>query len=534
MSRKEASRSLLCGVFVLGIGNLLVKLIGLVFKIPLSRVLGDEGMGYFNTGYTVYAWLFIVGCTGFPVAVSMLVSEAAETEGEDPRAGRRILRSALTVLFFIGMLGFVFLSAFSRRVASWIGNPGSAATIRAIAPAVLFCSLSGGIRGYFQGKKRMAPTAFSQLTEAVLKLVLGILFARHALSAGYELPSVAAAAIRGVTVGTVASTFFLLCELLFERKRDPNKNKGRKRDQNRSDYGRLLLIAAPITLSATVTSITGMIDLAFVMRRLLASGKTLSEATAVFGNYTTLAVPFFNLPGILISPIATGIVPYVSADLARGDQVTANERCKTAIRSAALLSVPAAMGLGLFGERILSLFFVRASAVAASPTLAVLSPGIVFLALVTVTASILQARGRAGTTVLSMLFGAIVKTVVGYYLIGLPSVGVYGAAIGTVLCYGVAAFINLAVLAKEFSKPVAIGDLVRPVFPAALSFGMGFFLLRAFPISSDTVATFLLLGVSGALYFPLSFLSGSLKREDADALPFVGKITRRKRIRPKE
>ena len=155
MPRKDASRTLVGGVMVLGIGNLIVKIIGLVFKIPLSRLLGDEGMGYFNTGYTVYSWLFILGCTGFPVAVSMLVSEATEQSPDDPGGARRILSSALFVLFAIGFVGFAFLTVFARRVAGWIGNPGSAAAIRAIAPAVLFCSLSGGIRGYFQGKKRM-------------------------------------------------------------------------------------------------------------------------------------------------------------------------------------------------------------------------------------------------------------------------------------------------------------------------------------------------------------------------------------------
>ena len=203
MSKRDASRSLIGGVLVLGAGNLLVKVIGLVFKIPLSRLLGDLGMGYFNTGYTVYSWLFLVGCTGFPVAVSMLVSEAVE--GDEGESGaRRVLFRSLLFLFGLGAVGCLFLSAFADRVASRIGNPGSAAAIAAIAPAVLFCSLSGGIRGYFQGKKRMGPTAVSQLTEAAFKLILGIVFAKRALLRGFALPAVAAAAIRGVTVGTLA------------------------------------------------------------------------------------------------------------------------------------------------------------------------------------------------------------------------------------------------------------------------------------------------------------------------------------------
>ena len=526
MSKRDASRSLIGGVLVLGAGNLLVKVIGLVFKIPLSRLLGDLGMGYFNTGYTVYSWLFLVGCTGFPVAVSMLVSEAVE--GDEGESGaRRVLFRSLLFLFGLGAVGCLFLSAFADRVASRIGNPGSAAAIAAIAPAVLFCSLSGGIRGYFQGKKRMGPTAVSQLTEAAFKLILGIVFAKRALLRGFALPAVAAAAIRGVTVGTLASTVYLFLELFFDARKAPNKYKGRKEGSSLSLSRRLIRIALPVTVSATVMSVTGLIDLLFLMKRLVVSGYGVEEATALFGNYTTLAVPFFNLPGILISPIATGIVPFVSGDLSRGDEKRAGERCRAAIRSAVVISFPAALALGLFGERILSLFFLRSSAALAAPSLAVLSPGIVFLSLVTVSSAILQARGRAGVTVYSMLIGAIVKTVVGYILLGLPGVGVYGAAIGTVLCYAVVAIINLTVLAVMGTRPFGLSDLTRPILPSALSFALAFLLLPILPDRTSVFATLFLLALAGLLYFPLSVLFGSVTRNDAEMIPFLKKMLAR-------
>ena len=531
MSIRPTSRTFLGGVFVLGVGNLLVKVIGLFFKIPLSRLLGDEGMGYFNTGYTVYSWLFLVGCTGFPVAVSMLVSEATERNGEETTDARRVLSVSLAFLFAIGLIGCLLLSFFSSAIAERIGNPGSAGAISSIAPAVLFCSLSGGVRGYFQGKKRMGPTAVSQLIEAALKLALGITFARRALNAGYDLPSVAAFAIRGVTVGAVASTLFLLLELLAEPGFTRNKYKGRKRESIRPLSRRLLSIAFPITFSATVMSVTGLIDLVFVMQRLVHGGLDLSSATAIFGNYTTLAVPFFNLPGILVSPIATGIVPFLSSDLTKADGKSANERSASAIRFALILSVPAALGLGLFGERILSLFFVRSSAALAAPILAVLSPGIVFLSLVTVSGAILQARGKPGITVLSMLLGATVKTAAGFYLIGLPTVGIYGAAIGTVLCYAVAATVNLVYLAVVFRQKVGLTALLRPILPAALSFGLGFLVLSLLPERGSPLSTLLLLGTSGALYLPLSLLLGSVSSADLKMVPIFHKPFARGGIR---
>ncbi|MBP5428227.1 MAG: polysaccharide biosynthesis protein [Clostridia bacterium] len=534
LSKSRASRSFLGGVLILGVGNLLVKLIGLVFKIPLSRLLGDEGMGYFNTGYTVYSWLFLIGCTGFPVAVSMLVSEASESDGESRNPAKRILFVSLLFLFALGLVGCLALLLFASSIAAKIGNPESAATVRSIAPAVLFCSLSGGLRGYFQGKKRMEPTAVSQLLEAALKLVFGILFARRALASGYDLPSVSAAAIRGVTLGTVASFVFLLGELLFEPRDGYIKNNGRKRESDRALSRKLLLIALPITLSATATSVTGLIDLVFVMKRLLHAGYGLSEATAVFGNYTTLAVPFFNLPGILISPIATGIVPFLSSDLAKGDSENAKRRCSTALRSAVVLSLPAAIALGLFGERILSLFFVRQSAALAAPALSVLSPGIVFLSLVTVSSAILQARGKAGVALFSMLLGAIVKTFSGFYLIGTPSVGIYGAAIGTVLCYAVAATVNLVALFVLFRQPIGAGDIVRPVVPAALSFSLAYLALSFLPDRANVLSTVLLLATAGTIYVPFSILFGAISIDDVKVVPFVRKIARHSFVKNRE
>ena len=521
LSKKDASRSLLGGVFILGAGNLLVKVIGLVFKIPLSRLLGDLGMGYFNTGYTVYSWLFLIGCTGFPIAVSMLVSESVESESESDRGAGRILAVSLCFLFLLGSVGCFFLLFFAGRIAERIGNPGSAETIAAIAPAVLFCSLSGGIRGYFQGKKRMAPTAVSQLVEALLKLILGIIFARRALSKGAALSSVAAAAIRGVTVGTVASTVFLLIELFFERERPTINNKGRNRGSTRGVARRLLLLAAPITFSATVTSVTGLIDLLFVMKRLVAAGYTPSDATALFGNYTTLAVPFFNLPGILISPIATGVVPFVSGDLAKGDATRANRRCSLALRSAVVLSIPSAILLGLFGERILSLFFVRSSASVAAPALSILSPGIVFLSLVTVSSAILQARGKAGVTVFSMLLGSVVKTVVGYFLIGIPAIGVYGASIGTVLCYAVAATVNMTVLTVGGRNRFSIGDLLRPILPAALSISLSYLPLSLLGNPGSAFSTLFLICFTAVLYLPFCLLFGSVTRGELENVPLI-------------
>ena len=199
-------------------------------------------------------------------------------------------------------------------------------------------------------------------------------------------------------------------------------------------------------------------------------------------------------------------------------------RADAAVRASLVLSLPCAVGLGVFGRRILSLFFERDSVLIAAPVLAVLSPGIVFLALVTVSNALLQAKGKAGVTVVSMAIGAITKIAVGYYLIGRPSVGIYGAAVGTVLCYAIAALFNFIALRREFGYLPEFSRLFRIIFPALSAYALSLPLLRILPIPGSPFSTLLLLSVAGLLYFPLCFLFGSVKKEDLALFPFGNRL----------
>ena len=191
--------SLLSGVMILTVANLSVKVIGLLFKVPLSHLLGDEGMGYFNSAYTVYSWLYVIATAGIPLALSILISEASEQKDEE--RVRRIFRVAMSALFVLGAVGSSIMLLLSRQLANAIGSGDSRMAVFAIAPTLLFVSLSGGIRGYFQGRRNMLPTALSQLFEALGKLVLGVFFGIYAARRGEPTPIIAAYAILGVTIG---------------------------------------------------------------------------------------------------------------------------------------------------------------------------------------------------------------------------------------------------------------------------------------------------------------------------------------------
>ena len=522
--RKRNGPSLLSGVLVLSAASLSVKMIGLLFKIPLSHLLGDEGMGYFNSAYTIYGWLYIIATAGLPVALSILISNASE-RGDEARV-RSIFRVAMLTLFFVGAIGSLGMLLFSGWLAGSIGSVGSRASIFAIAPTLLFVAISGGIRGYFQGRRQMLPTAVSQLLEAGGKLVLGMLFGSYAARRGESVSVIAAYAILGVTLGTMLGTAYLAILAFLDGRTVCTPKAGGEVRTEGGELRALLVIALPITLSASVAGLTNLIDLTFIMNLLPKAGYSVKEATALFGNYSTLVVPVSHVPAILISPITSSLVPYLSAELARGNRERAGELSATALRFVSILTLPAMMLLALFGKRILSLVFDPTSAAVAAPILAALSPSIFFFGLCNVTSAILEANGKCGATLRSMSVGAAVKVSIGFLLIGNPVFGIYGAVIGSVACYATAAVLNLLEIRRTLGELPSILDFfTRPFLAASLSAFLSVLFLRGLGDRLTGVAlTLTLLTFSCLSYLVLLPLFRAILQKDLVHLPFFSKI----------
>lgn len=275
VNRTREGGKFLSGVSLLTLSAVAVKVIGLAYRIPMLRVLGTAGMGYFNTAYEVYALLCVLSTAGLPVAMSVLLA-GGDGAPAYRALSRRIYRVSLAVFCTIGVLGTAALLLPARLWAEMLGNPGAAASIRAVSPAVLAVCLAGAARGYFQGLSDMKPTAVSQVIEALGKLILGLAFAYFAARRGAPLSVTAACAVLGLTAGTVASAAWLLFRRARQDRRagdalpvdmPPVPLPGR-----RHILRRLAAVALPVTLSAGVISLTKCVDLALILRRLQDAG----------------------------------------------------------------------------------------------------------------------------------------------------------------------------------------------------------------------------------------------------------------------
>lgn len=531
----QSERAFMTGVLLLSASTVIVKVIGLAYKIPLLSILGAEGMGYFNSAYEIYAMLCVIATAGMPTALSILISGARERG--DMLGAERIYRTSFAVLSGLGLVGSSGLCAFARPVAAAIGNPDAYYCILAVSPALFFACASGAVRGYFQGCRNMLPTALSQLAEALGKLLLGVSLAAWAKSRGMSVPAASAFAVLGLVIGSAVSTLYLLALKLADKR----KNKVLLLDDSNFERGErtltnVLRIAFPITLGASLLGATRVIDMTLIMRRLQDIGISTAAANEIYGSYTTLALPVFSLVPALATPISESLIPRLSAAVETGEAGEQRAAVEKSVRLTALIALPASMGIVLYSKQILGLIFSgQTEAIAiASPLLSALGASVLFSCLITATNAILQAYRRVMLPIASMAVGAIVKTASAYFLIGSVGVGELGAPISTLLCNVTVVGINIFFVDRAVPRGTATAKaLIRPFFASIVAIVLS--ALAYVPVlnitESESIAFIAALVCACAAYFAFALLFGALRKEDLASLPIIDKIIDKMRAR---
>ncbi len=427
-------KSIIGGALSLTISALFVKALGLIYKIPLSYLLSDEGMGYFNSAYTVYTFFYIISTAGVPKAISIMTSEAVG-EGNYKKVNS-IYKTATRIFLTFGALITVLFALGAGWLSEIIGNSGALFTMIAIAPSIFFISAAGVIRGYFVGRLRFLPIAVSEVISGGAKLVLGLLFAILSHRAGMGLPLISAFTMLGTTLGAALGYLYLLICDKKQNKRDKLGQIERKRGKFNIDIAKALIrISVPITLTAAVGSISSLIDLIVIMRGLGDGGYSELQASILYGNYTTLAVPMLNLIGTLIAPISMVLLPLVSKNSVKFSREAISENISGALKVIMIFAVPVSVLFVFRSYEILSILFEDSSAVMAAPTLIILAPGILAMSLLTVINTTLEGIGKTKIPLLSLLFGSIIKLTVTAILISNGSLGILGAPLGTTISY---------------------------------------------------------------------------------------------------
>lgn len=541
------------GSIILIMSTVIVKIIGALFKIPLTNFLGGTGMGYFSCAYGIFMIIYAVSVTGLPTAVAKLTAEScALGQYKDVR---RIKKVSLLLFSCTGIVSCVLVLALSYPFCKYVaGNESAIPAVIAIAPSVFFGCLMSVYRGYYEGLQNMYPTALSQVTEGLAKLVagLGLCYITLDMSVnnresllyimkitGYKntadvLPFAAAVAVFGITISTALGTLFLVL-------RDKLKGDGITADHlKKSSYSRtrretisqLMKIIVPVAAGSLITNLTSLIDLTTIMRSLTVAVHNAPDyfihitgnnvelnliPTFIFGSFTGLAVSVFNLIPAFTNMFGKGVLPTLSAAFAERNNDAVRTSTINVIFTTAFISMPSGIGISVLSKPILMMLFpekVNEINVCTS-ALTVLGVGVIFLTISMSVFSVMQAAGKAQLPVIIMAVGVIVKLVGNTFLVRIPEFNVIGAAISTDLCYFVIMVMSVIMLQKmaKVSQSEIYKMLLKILFCSILC-GAGAYI--AYSVTQNMFLNMVTLGVSiisGAIFYIISaFLCGILNK----------------------
>ena len=505
------------GAAILAMGILVVKVFGLFYNMPLVNIIGSEGSADFNNAYNIYSVLLTISTAGLPVAVSKMVSEA-NALGRQNQV-HKVFRLSLAAFLTLGVVSFLIMYFGSEQLAGMMHDSLAAAGIRALAPAVICVGCLSAFRGYAQGHGNMTPTAVSQILEALCKLVIGLGLAYWLVRAGQPSHVAAAGAITGVTVGTILALAYMIFNFVSTRMRE-EKDTQDAPDSARRILSTLMKIAIPITISSSMVGIVTVIDSALVQGQIQkvlisdpdswalyqqvvdfapleaardawqqavssgAAAEAVSQlygavelaaeniSRSLYGNYSG-ALTIYNLPLSLMAAITASVIAAVSAALARRDRRGAARITGSALRITALLAFPMGVGLFVLGTPIIRLIFPELDASVAGPLLSTLGIASIFVCLMLVCNSVLQAHGFINLPVVIMALGGVVKIVTNYNLVAVPTIGISGAPVGNVLCFGLCMVLDLVVIARVIhGRPDYLPLLAKPAAAAGVM-GLG-------------------------------------------------------------
>ncbi|MCI1930681.1 MAG: polysaccharide biosynthesis protein [Clostridia bacterium] len=449
---------------ILATAGIIVRFIGFLYRVPMTAIIGDRGNAIYSAGYQVYNFLLILSSAGLPSAIGKMVSERIALR--EYKNAHKVFKVSLA---FSGTLGFIFmllLIFFAKSIAVYVCKiPDAYYTLITLAPTIFIVGIMSVVRGYFQGMNNMVPTAISQIIEQVFNAIFSVVLAYVLINRSVALSAA------GGTAGTGIGAFsgFLIVLLAYGVNRKPihkrmRKNAGKyKIESNWRILKILLMTAVPIIIGTAVYSITNLVDMSMVMSRLLESGAfTANQAESLYGQLQGKYVTLTTLPVAISTAVATASIPNIASSMVLNDRAAVQRKINMSIKISMIISIPAAIGMAVLADQILYLLFP--SVPEGGSLLKIGSISIIFLALSQIVTGTLQGIGKVQIPAINAVFGAVVKIVLNYFLIIIPSINVKGAVISTIFCYIVASGLNLLALvhATKF-KPDMMSAFVKPL-----------------------------------------------------------------------
>lgn len=514
------------GIITVLISQILVKFLGFIYRVVITNLpgFGDEGNAYYGTAYKAYALLLAIATTGIPTAISKLVAEKIALG--DKKGAYRIFKVSLSLFIGIAFVFFLILLFGSKFISTYIlVNTNAFYSIIALSPALLFVAISAVFRGFFTGLKDMKPQGISQVLEQIFNCIFSILFVTLLISKSPEIMAVGSAL--GTTLATVVSAIYLF-SFYMRRKNDIKQDLKDAIEQPYETKNvivkNILKLAIPISFSSVILTLSGVIDLATV-KRCLIQFMTENEANTQIGILFGKVDMLTNLPLALNVAFAMVLVPTIASSMALGNKVMAKTKSALSLLITILIGLSCTVGLYVLAEPILKLLFPSASD--GTLILQISALATIFSAVGQTLSGTLQGLGKVMVPVVAIMIGSIVKLVLNLILIPIPSIGIYGAAISSIVGQMIIAIILFRVTKKSLHLELSvIKYIIKPIL-ATLFMGITAYLSYHVAYSlfySNVVATLLSVTLSVFVFAIAIFILKIFSKEEIESLPMGNKI----------
>lgn len=474
---KKKKESFMQGVLALMVSQVLIKLLGLLYKLYLTNKegFGDEGNAIYNSGYQIYALLLTLSSIGVPNAVSKLVSERISVGNY--KGAHRIFKIALITFAIIGLIGAGILFFGAGTIARFNGIPEAELTLVALSPSIFFVAIISVFRGYFNGRASIKTTANSQTLEQLFKTLFTILVVEMiGMHTGLNTTLMAAGANLATTLAIISSFIYLCVYFRIYRKQIGNEILQSTTVNNKDKsvlqiVKNILFVSIPMSLSSILSSINKNVDAATVVNGIKKFASE-AEAKIQYGILSGKVDTLGTLPLSFNIAFATALVPAISSAKAKGDMKSGIKRISFSILTTMLIGLPCTVGMIIFADPILNLLFPNAPQGAF--LLQICAVAIVFAALIQTVNGALQGLGRVFVPSIALLCGVVTKAILNVILTQIPPEqfvfgGAAGAAFATVICQLIAFSISFVVLMKTVKLNLSFVKLViKPVIATAM------------------------------------------------------------------
>lgn len=520
------------GAAILSLSGLIVKILGAIYRIPLTSLIGTEGMANYNVAYGVYNLLLAISLAGLPTAIARLIAEKRALNNF--KGAYQVYNISLFTLFIIGMVSSLLVLLFAKPLVNLLHFPNAYYSMLALVPALLIIPVMSAYRGFFQGAQNMAPLAISQFLEQLLRVIVGFGLAYTLVNSGVD--KAAAGATFGASVGSIGALLIIL--LFFVKRNKLTQHEINSSDNNFLEEPKkivkdLLRIAVPITIGAAMSPLMSILDSYFVGSRLTSLGYAQAQIEDLMGQLGGMAQSLINFPQAFSTAIAVSIVPVLTEAFVKKDKLRLAQTADMGAKLSLIIALPAGIGMFMLAQPIMALLYPNMGVekfASSGALLQIQAIGLIFFILNQAYTAMLQSVNKQIIPVKNLFFGLIVKVILSYILIGIAQINIKGAAISSLVAYLVTTVFNLRDI-RKYTKikmksivKIAALPLLSTVLMAITVWIV--YTVAGLFIKSNSLLTLLSIGAAGIVYFVALFATGAITSEDLELIPMGSKLKR--------